>query len=160
MTKLHKLKAIVARIADANNYVALVGAPGDPSGADGLTQGQLLQIHEYGTRDGRIPARPIMGESLRRSNVKIVKRARKDVVKIITANKDGRWVMQRLGLFLEGEVKRTFGTEVFMGKRVPNAPETIARKGSSKPLIDTGALRASITSKVVRRGDPEAGGES
>lgn len=31
----------------------------------------------------------------------------------------------------------------------PNAPSTIARKGSAKPLIDTGQLRKSITSRVV-----------
>ncbi len=29
-----------------------------------------------------------------------------------------------------------------------NAPSTIARKGSSKPLIDTGVLRSSIVGKV------------
>jgi len=33
----------------------------------------------------------------------------------------------------------------------PNAPSTIARKGSSKPLIDTGQLRGSI--QVVQSGD-------
>jgi hypothetical protein len=39
----------------------------------------------------------------------------------------------------------------------PNSPYTIARKGSSKPLIDTGQLRNSITYQVeiggaMRRG--------
>ena len=30
----------------------------------------------------------------------------------------------------------------------PNTPKTIARKGSSNPLIDTGFLRANVTFKV------------
>ncbi len=38
-----------------------------------------------------------------------------------------------------------------------NAPSTVARKGSSKPLIDDGILRSSITAKVERRG---SGGSS
>lgn len=34
----------------------------------------------------------------------------------------------------------------------PNSPKTIARKGSSLPLVDTGALRQAIT-YVIRKGD-------
>lgn len=36
-------------------------------------------------------------------------------------------------------------------KNPPNHPATIANKGSSNPLIDSGRLRQSITYKVVRR---------
>jgi len=35
-------------------------------------------------------------------------------------------------------------------KHPPNAPITIARKGSSNPLIDTGQLMNSVTWQVVR----------
>jgi hypothetical protein len=38
----------------------------------------------------------------------------------------------------------------------PNAPETIRRKGSSNPLIDTGALRQSVTYKI-QGGKPNEG---
>jgi len=38
----------------------------------------------------------------------------------------------------------------------PNAPSTIAKKGSSNPLIDTGALRQSITYKI-ENGKPQEG---
>ena len=34
------------------------------------------------------------------------------------------------------------------GKFKPNSPKTIKRKGSAKPLIDTGLMRESITYKV------------
>ena len=43
-------------------------------------------------------------------------------------------------------MKNTFTT----GSFTPNKPATIKRKGSSRPLIDTGHLRQSITSKVVK----------
>ena len=35
-------------------------------------------------------------------------------------------------------------------KQPPNAPRTIARKGSANPLIDTGHLRQSITHEVIK----------
>lgn len=47
------------------------------------------------------------------------------------------------------------GTSLVVGKInkgpfKPNKPKTVQRKGSSKPLIDTGRLRASYTHRVVK----------
>lgn len=49
-----------------------------------------------------------------------------------------------LGNQAEGHMKETVG----QGKFKPNSPKTIKRKGSAKPLIDTGLMRESITYKV------------
>jgi hypothetical protein len=55
--------------------------------------------------------------------------------------------LERLGQRMVADVQETL-TKL----RTPaNAPITIANKGSSNPLIDTGRLRQSITYKVVRR---------
>lgn len=48
--------------------------------------------------------------------------------------------LDMVGHLVEGMVKRKISTGPF----VPNSPATIRRKGSSKPLIDTGRLRQSI----------------
>lgn len=53
--------------------------------------------------------------------------------------------LEKLGLFFAAKVK----AEITDGKFPPNAPSTIKEKGSSKPLIDTGRLRASINHEVV-----------
>ena len=55
-------------------------------------------------------------------------------------------ILRVAGAFLEGRIKEkiTEGDPDWP----PLRPETIKRKGSSKPLIDTGKLRASITHKV------------
>lgn len=50
--------------------------------------------------------------------------------------------LTQLGVFWEGKIKQTFRDGVF----APLRPATIARKGSSKPLIDSGQLRQSVTS--------------
>jgi len=54
--------------------------------------------------------------------------------------------IKKAASYLEGKIKETI-TEG-RGEWPPLKPATIKRKGSSKPLIDTGKLRASITHKI------------
>jgi phage gpG-like protein len=54
--------------------------------------------------------------------------------------------LRRAAAYLEGEIKKTITAGRSEWK--PLKPATIRRKGSSKPLIDTGKLRASITHRV------------
>lgn len=49
-------------------------------------------------------------------------------------------MLKRIGLVMETNIKNTIRRIV----SPPNSPRTIARKGSSKPLIDTGAMINSI----------------
>ena len=53
-------------------------------------------------------------------------------------------VMNKLGILAQGDIQG----EITALSSPPNSPVTIARKGSSKPLIDTGAMRAAVTWKV------------
>lgn len=142
-------RALTKKMRQSGDLVLVVGAPDSPA-ASGLTQGALLAIHEYGTKDGHIPARPILQTVLREQRQSVIERIQRDIGPVLAGSKDIRWLLARAGLMLEGKVKDTFGTDTFLGKRVPNAPATIEAKGSSAPLIDDGALRASITHDVMR----------
>lgn len=53
-------------------------------------------------------------------------------------------ILETVGVVAEGAVK-VYMTEL---KTPPNAASTIRKKGSSNPLIDTGAMRQSVTHKV------------
>jgi len=53
-------------------------------------------------------------------------------------------IIESIGVVAEGAVK-VYMTEL---KTPPNAASTIRNKGSSNPLIDTGAMRQSVTHKV------------
>lgn len=53
--------------------------------------------------------------------------------------------LQRLGLRAVGDVQ----AQIVEIRDPPNAPSTIARKGSSNPLIDTGRMRQSVSFVVV-----------
>jgi hypothetical protein len=58
--------------------------------------------------------------------------------------------LHRIGLKLSGEIQQ--GIKVgFFGAYPENAQNTIDRKGSSTPLVDTGQLRSSISYKVKLR---------
>lgn len=57
--------------------------------------------------------------------------------------------MQKVGFVAEETIQEAFSTNGY-GQWKPNAPRTVAQKKSDSPLIDTGQLRRSITSKVVK----------
>ena len=60
-------------------------------------------------------------------------------------------ILNRVGLVAVAKVQQ-FMTAL---KSPPNAPSTIKKKGSSNPLIDNGALRQSVTSKVEQGKPPK-----
>ncbi|MGL4545197.1 MAG: hypothetical protein ACRCUU_06490 [Plesiomonas sp.] len=66
----------------------------------------------------------------------------------ITAGENVDTILNKVGLNAQAAVQM-YMTEL---RTPPNAPSTIAQKGSDNPLIDTGALRASVT-YVVQSGD-------
>lgn len=137
-----------------NSYAALVGIPSTaPRPVDretkkplAINMASLALIHERGSAANNIPARPFMKQTRQKAEgrfARLLRRLYKQVVDGKVRPFDG---LSKLGVAYEGEMKNTFTT----GSFTPNKPATIKRKGSSRPLIDTGHLRQSITSKVVK----------
>lgn len=50
-------------------------------------------------------------------------------------------VLNKLGIVAQGDIQ----SEITSLRSPPNSAVTIARKGSSNPLIDTGAMRQAVT---------------
>lgn len=102
-------------------------------------------IHEFGSPKNNLPARPVM----RQTNQRHARELQGFTRRLLLAIYGGRILpskaLAQLGVFWEGKIKQTFRDGVF----APLRPATIARKGSSKPLIDSGQLRQSVTSVVV-----------
>lgn len=61
---------------------------------------------------------------------------------------DSSLTLKRIALKVEGDIKKRIGDRQIPP---PNAPSTIAHKGSSTPLIWTGQMRRAITSAVRRK---------
>ena len=107
----------------------------------GITNAQLGAVMEFGTDNGNIPARPWLSPGVDSGN--------KEYIGIIADGlEDGQPLSQsleRLGLVAVAKVQQ-YMVDL---KSPPNAKSTVDKKGSSNPLIDTGALRQSVTYKVT-----------
>ena len=124
--------------------------PGDPT--EPGTIAHYAAINEFGS--DKIPERSFIRSTMTARSAAYtaamdgaIRRAittgldRGDALRMIEAS------LQKLGIIVVGDIQNTISS----GIDPANAPSTIAQKGSSKPLIDTGALRQAITSRVSQR---------
>lgn len=120
-----------------------------------LTLVEIGSVHEFGTKDGKIPERSFLRGTLDKKEsaygkalTGALQRALDEVSIDGIGDVAGAFARQLdvLGLRVVRDVQTTIRDS---GPGwPPNAPLTIALKGSSKPLIDTGRLRQSIRHAV------------
>lgn len=152
LAKLRKAYVKAGVLGNAQR-VAKGGKNAKPAGgakpaAPGITNAALASIHEYGL--GNAPARPWIGPPFRAKRADYLKRlvkAYKQAVQNANASLVER-ELGRLGLQMVADIKNY----VTQGPGVPppNAPSTIAAKGSSRPLVDTSGMVNSVTHQVVK----------
>lgn len=144
------LRERYARVA--GKYVAVgvfQGSHKRPDGAaDGLSLAELAAIHEFGAPSRNIPERSFIRSGVERKMPELKALVRK-LTPLVGARKvpEDR-ALGLIGTMAVGAVQARFGADDL----APLQPATIARKGSSRPLIDTGQLRASITWQIVNPG--------
>lgn len=148
--------AIRANLRLAQRSHVAVGFPGESAKAqkvdeahNGLTNAKVAIINELGTAPGvepRIPARPFIGETVRRNKGKMQELASDLLHMIAKGEMSTRIALSRMGKDGADKVQATMVDSKTWA--VPNAPMTVAKKKSSTPLIDTGALRQAVTYKV------------
>lgn len=114
-------------------------------GEEPQTMASIAAVNEFGSADGRIPARPFLYPGVYKGGPKFTRLAEIDLPDIILGKQPMSRLLHRLGNLGVTLVQQ----EIDSVHTPPNAPYTIAKKGSSKPLIDTGALRQSINYEVV-----------
>ena len=114
-----------------------------------INNAELLFIHTNGSPINHIPARPVLQPAVNADGNK--QAINNEIAASIKANLAGdkdlaSKKMLRAALAGQNAARRWF-TDPRNGW-APNALSTIERKGSDRPLIDTGALRASIVGVV------------
>jgi len=116
------------------------------------TNAEIGFLHEFGSRSRNIPARSWLRAPLFQSLQKEAVKYSKVFFNHLT-NEKFVLAYKKLAILAENVIQRAFATHgpEGKGKWAPNAPLTIAKKGSSAPLIDTAQLRKAVTSKVVTR---------
>lgn len=125
---------------------------------DGLTNPELGLIHEFGTSDGRIPARPFLRPAIN----KHAEEYRKAIESVLRRALEKQTPFEK-GLALIGQkAAADVKNYITQGPPIPppNAPRTLKRKealtrrgskGKVRTLVDTGRMVGSI-SYVVEKG--------
>jgi hypothetical protein len=148
-TSMRGMQILGERIK-AGEYFVKVGVPDNAKDEnDGVTMVKKAIWNEFGTRnkDGsvRIPERPAFRIAMRTGRERFVRLNKINLFKILHGQATMGVALGQLGAMGAGEVKRVIRASEGIE---PNAPYTIAKKGSSKPLIDKGQLIQSITWQV------------
>ena len=108
---------------------------------DGLTVAQVAAWNEFGTSD--MPSRPFMRQTLSENQDKI-KQLFDDAGKAVVKGAKADEVYNKIGVV----AKAMMQDQIVNGKYKPNAPSTIRKKGSDRPLIDTGQMRQSVNYEI------------
>lgn len=104
---------------------------------DGIPVAQVAYQNEFGTH--KIPPRPFFRTAIKKNSNKWLKffqnRAKENKPLI---------VLGMLGEVIRGDIVQSINQM----NTPPNAKSTISAKGSSKPLVDTGFMRAGVDFRV------------
>ncbi len=138
-------RAMIDRVFELGKPKVAVGifeADGQAPAGEGITLIEVAVINEFG--GGDVPARSFLRGWFDEHR----ERAQKALVVLCQGVLRGEYTakvaIERFGLWLQAEVQK----RIAQGIPPANAPSTVAKKGSSKPLINTGQLRSSITFAV------------
>lgn len=121
-----------------------VGVIGDKAaasskGGGNLTVGEVASFNEFGLG---VPERSFIREAVD-DKEQLIKQKLRSIAEAIRKDprKSVKVGLGQFGNWLAGGMKQRIEDWI----PPPNAPATIARKGSDTPLVDTGQLRSSIT---------------
>jgi hypothetical protein len=111
-------------------------------GAAALTVADVASFNEFGIG---VPERSFIRAYVDENQPQLIQRLRA-IARAVAKGKPLEPGLEQFGALVVGEIQR----RISAGIAPENHPDTIERKGSSTPLIDTGQLRSSITYLVER----------
>lgn len=134
-------KALEKRLAKlaAGQAVVSVGIFGDSGVA------RYAAFNEFGTSTA--PARPFIRSTFDRRRGVYANLLAEGAGQIIDGTRTPDQVLTKLGLLAKADIQRAITSIA----SPPNAPSTVRSKGSSNPLIDTGAMRNAVAFQVGYR---------
>jgi hypothetical protein len=159
------ISGLVSQVKRLVNADVLVGIPAEKTLRQGepINNASLLFIHTHGSPLNNIPARPVLEPSIEKNKKLITPHLGVAAKEVIQGHPEAAMrELDRAGMIAANGAKRYF-TDPTNGWP-PNAPSTIERKGSDRPLIDKGEMRRSITWVVRDDGkkheNPSPGGSA
>jgi len=147
------LNRFIDRMRRMDDQQVVVGVPQGKkhtsSSADGSTQqvdmALIAAVLNYGSRSRNIPARGFIEPSINKNMAKYQRLMAREASGVLLQRATLNQALQRVGMLMAADVQDYMVTHTGFA---PLAEQTIKRKGSSKPLIDSGQVRQAITYKV------------
>lgn len=138
-------------------HVGIVGpAANELEEGSEKTLADLGALHEFGSevppgKRGHIPERSFIRSTLAKRRGDIARLVASEMRKILDGTRTPRAALEAIGIKVSNWIKK----EVMQGEGIPPplAASTIARKGSSRPLVDHGQLIAhGVSYEITKKG--------
>ncbi len=168
-TAWDEIRKLTAGFQFVREMDVLVGIPAEKNEDHGsLNNASLLYLHENGSPVNNIPPRPVLKEGINdpEEMPKIQALLQEGIEAALQGNLQGAEnAYQRAGMAGAAAVQKKFTdgglaanapitiTGGWMRNKVSGVPVHVKGKGNKGPLIDTGALRQSITFVVRKKGN-------
>ena len=143
---MKRLKVRVGVLADAPKKEGTRTGKRGRQIQQAATLAQVAAAHEFGT--DKIPQRSFIRATVDLKASEIRAQQESLAAQVIAGKITPEVAMERLGIFTQGLIQ----ARIAEGIDPPLKPATIARKGSSKQLVDSGQLRSSITYQITEGG--------
>lgn len=116
----------------------------------GITNAELMQIHENGSPVKNIPARPVLDLTIMWTEQHLIKRVLDSIIEGVFEKDWGKVEIERelsrMCIRMENHAREIIYDND--GTLAPNSPQVAKRKKGNHPLFDTGQLARSITCKL------------
>lgn len=121
----------------------------------GITNAELMYIHENGSPLNHIPARPVLDMTISYTNKylleNVVNKCIDGVINKGWKQNDIEVELKKLCIRMENYARNIIYSND--GRLAPNSPRVAAKKKGNHPLFDTGQLARSITCRLVNKND-------
>lgn len=132
---------VLENVMELGGKQVKVGIQAGSGSHDGVDILDIAIYNHFGTRN--IPSRPFVSDCFDKNQGQISE-AKKRIVYRVMEGMPASAGLAQLGQWYQDVLKG----HIRNGGWVPNAPATVKRKGSSRPLIDTGQLVNSVRWKI------------
>ena len=123
----------------------------------GLTNVEIAAVHEFGAPEANIPERPFIRSTFDAYKQEYAEMVTKVLRGVIEGKLGVKQALDLVGAKMVADINKVVRqTQGPAYGFAPLKPETIDRKGSSRPLIDTGRMIAAVTWAVFF-GDQKVG---
>lgn len=139
-------KRLRANLKNLDRAHVKVGVLAGEAVSEGFDMVALAATQEYGSPARSIPSRPFIRSTFYGPPAWLVDVTKKVAKPVLEGRLDKARALGLLGAVAAGKIRETITTGD--GVPPPNAPSTITKKGSTRPLVDTGRMLDAVTWKV------------